>query len=627
MLDDAYQAGTSAALRDLAERPPLQPVDQRRFSVWGLASGAVRGLPAIPNEVLGTVADVVKAFGTASALTLDSDPIARATLTRESIEQGRRDAKAAIDRGDLMTSGAGDALRAGADYWAPDPITAHWSEIQAFDFVRMGGKVVGGALLAGPFGLAAAAGEEGVTQSDKLRRQGVDLETRTGVGALTSAAVGIGAALPVAGTTLARTGGLVAVGGPGTFVAQQAATRELLQRAGYDEIASTYDPFDPVGLAMSTLIPAGFGAYGLRANRARAAAEAKAADDAMLARPEPPSELTPAAQAARGYVDETMVDAARVAYAVEQRRIGSLADLDDIRGAAQDESAMSQAALQLARGDRVEVTNLAPESAPRVVLERMSEMTARLEEARAELVATAEGLAERGQVRQARIELAQMEQTRPDTSEAAIEAVARQIQERGDRMLLKTAMREAREVVAGRLDDWEARAQRLTALIERNAEAQRAVQALPEMDRRLAASRADDARRQPPAVEPDAEPAAAAAQALDKLMAGDLDAARRIVQEAMAKPGDQIVRTAPVKPAGAAPEGSASVEATRIAELESSNPQALDAQIVTGWDDKGAPLERMSARDYLAEVERMAGEEAADARLLDVAVQCALRAG
>lgn len=621
MLDDAYQAGTSAALQDLALRPPApEPIDQRRFSAWRTGTAAPRGIAAAANQVLGTVADVVKAFGSASALTLDSDPIARATLTRESIEEGRRQAKAEIDSGNLMTSAAGDALRAGADYWAPDPITAHAAELLVFDFTRIGGKVVGGALAAGPFGIAAAAGEEGITQADKLRQKSVDLATRTAVGGVMAAGVGIGAALPMAGSTLAKTAALVAVGGPGTFIAQQAATRELLNNASFGEIANTYDPFDPVGLAIATLIPAGFGAYGLRAARARAAGEAAAADAAKMASPEPPSAMTATAQAARGYVDEAMVDAARVSYAVEQRRAGSLAEPDNLKAAAQDEQALAQAALQMARGDRVEVSGLAPEMAPGFVFQRMSEMTARLEEARAELVERVDGLAEPGQVREARAELARMEQTRPDSSDAAIDAMAELIQQRGNRKLLKTARREASELIADRVTDWQARADRLNALIVRNADAQKAVQALPEADRQLQAARADDAR-QPAVAEPEA-PAAAAA-ALDKLMAGDINSALRIAQEAMAKPGEQ--QTPVTRPAGAAPEGAASPEQGRLAELESSNPAALDFEVVTGWDDKGVATERMSARDYLAEVQRLATEDAADARLLEVAVQCALR--
>ncbi|HAV37456.1 MAG TPA: transglycosylase, partial [Massilia sp.] len=76
--------------------------------------------------------------------------------------------------------------------------------------------------------------------------------------------------------TLAQTAGLVAAGGPGGFIAQQAASKAILENAGYDKLADQYDPFDPVGLAVSTLVPSAFGAYAMRGARARAANPAPA---------------------------------------------------------------------------------------------------------------------------------------------------------------------------------------------------------------------------------------------------------------------------------------------------------------------------------------------------------------
>lgn len=620
MIDDAFQAGTDAALQDLTQRPQPKPVDQRRFSAWRAMTALPRGVTAATAEALGSVTDVVKAFGTVGALTADSDPVMLMTANRKMLEDERVRAKAEIDSGNLLTSQGGDSLRAASEFWQPDPVTAHAAESLVFDFTRVGGKVIGGALTAGPIGVGFAAAEEGLTQADRLRQQGVDLATRTGVGAIQGAGVGIGAVLPVAGSTLGQTAALVAVGGPGTFIAQQAATRALLNNAGYGELASTYDPFDPVGLAVSTLIPAGFGAYGLRSAKIRAAAEVKAADAAKMAAPEPPSDLTPTAAAARGYVDQEMVDAAHVAYAVEQRRAGSLAEDGDIRGMARDDNAMNQALEQMARGERVEVSALAPETAPRRVIVKMNETVARLEEARAELVAQAEGLAERGEIREARADLNRLERERPDTSDAAIDEVARQIQERGDRKLFKTAQREAREFVADRVADWQGRVDRLNEIINRNAMAQRAVQDLPGLDRELDAARAA-------APEPEVDVPAAAAQVVQKLSEGDVQAALRIAQDAVNRPPGELQ---PAQVSKATSEASASAtglspEQGRIASLDASNPAALDAEVITGWDDKGQPTERMTARQYLEQVEKFAAEEVADSQLLQVAAECALR--
>jgi hypothetical protein len=105
---------------------------------------------------------------------------------------------------------------------------------------------------------------EGLTTAEDLANQGVDQQTRSKVGAVTGAMSAAGVVLPVAGKTLAQTAGLVLVGGPASFMAQQQATRSILENANYGEIAKQYDPLDPVGLTVATLLPAGFAAYAKR---------------------------------------------------------------------------------------------------------------------------------------------------------------------------------------------------------------------------------------------------------------------------------------------------------------------------------------------------------------------------
>ena len=98
-------------------------------------------------------------------------------------------------------------------------------------------------------------------------------------------------------------------------MAQQALTREILQSGGYDTLGAQYDPLDPVGLAVSALIPAAFTAWGVRGQRIAAK---QAADAAFVAGPVP-SEPAPVAAAVRqAYAPET-VDAARVMFGVESR--------------------------------------------------------------------------------------------------------------------------------------------------------------------------------------------------------------------------------------------------------------------------------------------------------------------
>jgi hypothetical protein len=52
-------------------------------------------------------------------------------------------------------------------------------------------------------------------------------------------------------------------------VAQNAATKAILDNAGYKDIANQYNPFDPVGLTVSTLVPTAFGAAALRMRAGR----------------------------------------------------------------------------------------------------------------------------------------------------------------------------------------------------------------------------------------------------------------------------------------------------------------------------------------------------------------------
>lgn len=113
------------------------------------------------------------------------------------------------------------------------------------------------------------------SQAEELKQQGVDIGTRTKVGAVTAVTNAVGFALPVAGKTWLQTAGLVAVGGPGTFVTQQAATKAILENANYADLAKQYDPTDTLGLAMSTLLPLGFGALAMRGAKVKPGVEDK----------------------------------------------------------------------------------------------------------------------------------------------------------------------------------------------------------------------------------------------------------------------------------------------------------------------------------------------------------------
>lgn len=330
MLDALYQEGTDRVLDDLARRP-ARPAPVSNFSIWGMSRAAGGGAAAFVAERTGFWADVVGAFGESLATTEGS---AGGMFALQSPRE-RTDSLQAADKiageGLSFSSDAGDLFRNVARSYRPAPSTAHEAERLTFDLARGLLKAGTDVMTLGPAGAALSAADEASMVADDLKQEGVDLGTRSAVGAVAGVALGAGAVLPLAGTTAAKTLGLYALGGPVSFMAQQQATRAILQAADYDSIASRYDPLDPVGLAVASLIPAPFAAYGFRRARARVTAE--------------------------------QADAARVAHLAQEQQTHSLAEPADLKAQAAEARAIETAESQLARGERVDVTDIVQERA------------------------------------------------------------------------------------------------------------------------------------------------------------------------------------------------------------------------------------------------------------------------
>ncbi len=359
MLDDLFLSDNLRTLQDAAMRPPPVPKQAAGFSAWrtatrGVKAGAVQAGSGIA-DMLGAFGETLGATGTASSRGMFSTPTADERQQADAAAKKLREQGASFD--------LGDPGRRFADEFKPDPETAHEAERLVFDFARVATKaVVYVATTGGVPGALMTGADESLTVADELKQQGVDLATRMKVGAVVGGVTALGMALPMAGNTLAQTAGLVALGGPVSFMAQQQAVRSILEAADYTKLAEQYDPLDPVGLAVSTLIPAGFGAWGLRAARARQAADAKAAAakaEADFAAGPVPSERTAVADAVRAVTDE-QVDAARVLLAVERRQAGNPGRADDLGAQQAHETALARAEEQMARGERVAVDDVAP---------------------------------------------------------------------------------------------------------------------------------------------------------------------------------------------------------------------------------------------------------------------------
>jgi len=285
MIDGLLQDSIDKTLDDRQARPVAAPKQQSGFSVWNTIKAPVVGAAAGGVEAGGFGADVLGAFGQVQAgYGAMADP---SLLLSPDEMQKRRDAgeqaREQVQSGEAFSTDIGTGLRTTARSMLPDPATSNVVEQTLFQLGRFGGKAVGYSLAAGPvLGATLVAGDEALTEADRLKAEGVDIETRTKVGAVAGLAAGAGVALPVAGRTIAQTAALVVAGGPAAYIAQQAASREILKSADYTKIADQYDPFDPVGLAVSTLIPAGFGAWAARGMRG--AAKPAPAGDAAASR-------------------------------------------------------------------------------------------------------------------------------------------------------------------------------------------------------------------------------------------------------------------------------------------------------------------------------------------------------
>ncbi|MFC4518612.1 lytic transglycosylase domain-containing protein [Cupriavidus pinatubonensis] len=270
MLDSMMQDSIDQTLDDRQQRPVAEPRQQSGFSVWNTIKAPVVGAAHGAVTAGGFGADVLGAFGQVQAgYGAMADP--SLLLSPEEMQKRRdagEEARQQVASGEAFSTELGTGLRTTARGMMPDPATSNAVENVLFGASSLVTQAVGFSLMGGPaIGATLLAGSEGMAEADRLKAEGVDIGTRTKVGAVAGLAAGAGVALPVAGTTIARTAALVVAGGPGAYIAQQAASRAILENADYSKVAEQYDPFDPVGLAVSTLVPAGFGAWAARGMR------------------------------------------------------------------------------------------------------------------------------------------------------------------------------------------------------------------------------------------------------------------------------------------------------------------------------------------------------------------------
>lgn len=244
---DLYAGGIDESIARQARNPA--PETPPSFRTWGFLSSGAKGPVSGALESAGSIADILSGFATPYAATFADDAEARKRMLA----------------GQAFDTAAGQAIRRKADEFAPSPETSHQADIILHGLTRGVSKAVIDVATLGPVAGSIAFGiDEGNTTTQRLREKGIDDATAAKVGAVYGAVGAASVALPAVGSTVAKTLGLAAAGGPASYVVQEGLARDILQRAGEKDEASLHNPLDPLGLALSTAIPAAVGGLHIR---------------------------------------------------------------------------------------------------------------------------------------------------------------------------------------------------------------------------------------------------------------------------------------------------------------------------------------------------------------------------
>ncbi|MCW3676300.1 lytic transglycosylase domain-containing protein [Burkholderia cenocepacia] len=290
LFTDPYAQDTLRAIEAANANPLPSPPAPQPNQFLSTVSAPLRGVGAAALEVGAFGFDSIKAFGDVVAgYTANTDPslLADPQAQAKRWQEGEQ-ARANLTSGASFSSTIGDNLYGFSSGLAPDPATSNVAEQVMFGLSRGLTKYFGMSIASGnPFiGAALTGASEGESASQRLRERGIDINTRSAVGAVAGTGAALAGVVPVAGSTLGRTIAIGLAAGPGLQVAQTAVTKAVLQSANYQQLSDQYDPFDPVALAVSAATAGIFGALGYRGVRAEVQARAAAPQiDPALARP------------------------------------------------------------------------------------------------------------------------------------------------------------------------------------------------------------------------------------------------------------------------------------------------------------------------------------------------------
>ncbi|SMG01073.1 lytic transglycosylase domain-containing protein [Burkholderia singularis] len=278
-IDSLYADQTASFLNGQNQIDVPEPRVYPSTSITSIASAVGRGVGQGSTALFGAASDLVAGLSQAY---VDPDTLTLNPQAQADADKQINEAVAKQRAGHLFESALGTRAYDLSDTFKPDPTRTTAIDQTVQGVVSGLTQIVPAAVLGGPLAGAAVGGTSiGMSRAEDLKRQGVDVGTRTSVGAVEGAITAAGAVLPVAGTTLARTAGLVAAGGPGAAIAQATIEKAILRNADYDHLADQIDPLDPVNIAASTLMAGAFAGVHTAVS-ARAAKQTAAAATAPL---------------------------------------------------------------------------------------------------------------------------------------------------------------------------------------------------------------------------------------------------------------------------------------------------------------------------------------------------------
>ena len=256
MIDAMFQEGTDKALDDMVQRPRAPAPPEAPGFFTGLASAAPRGIGGAAAKMLAFGSEIAGAFGDVMGAYPEANGV---PLTDEQRKQGEAARRKLLAEGPRFSNEAGDMFRLRAKDILPDPNTTGMAGQLVSGLFDFGAQAVGYGLTTGPAMPLALGMDVAMTESDRLKQQGVGLGARSAAGAAAGALAGGSMVVPLTGATALIRGLKGVAVGESAIVGTSLAEKAILKAGGYDKLADTFDPLDPVAWGMG-LVPGALGA-------------------------------------------------------------------------------------------------------------------------------------------------------------------------------------------------------------------------------------------------------------------------------------------------------------------------------------------------------------------------------